>query len=140
MRTPNRHTRCGRCVRACVRAGWLAVQVSLTLPAKTVAGWGGVGAEVEVRLSEQLSDDGGGPHSILWPGAPDPFDPGNWNKVPKWSSVFTLSAAEGGASNHFEPHEYIGPWRYGEIHVRCVGRCAPESVVLTGIESALCPI
>ena len=110
-----------------MRARVPVLQVSLILPAETIAGWGGTGVEVEVRLSEQLSDDGGGPHSILWPAAPDPFDPGNWNKVPKWSSVFTLSA-DGGASNRFEPHEYIGPWRYGEIHVRCVGFCANTSL------------
>ena len=34
--------------------------VQLTLPAETVAGWGGAGAQLELRLSEQLSDDGGG--------------------------------------------------------------------------------
>jgi alpha-L-rhamnosidase len=84
--------------------------VVLDVPGATVAGWGGQGTEVEVRLSEMLSTTD--PHAVLWPGPP--FDVGNWNKIPQWSSVLTLADGE----SSFEQHEYIGPWRYGEIRIK----------------------
>jgi hypothetical protein len=63
-----------------------------------------------VRLAEQLSHTS--EHEVLFPGWP--FDPGNWNKIPKWVSLLTL--AEGAC--HFEHHEYVGLFRYGELRVR----------------------
>jgi hypothetical protein len=42
--------------------------VVLAVPAATAAAWGGAGTEVEVRLSEMLSNTD--PHACLWPGPP----------------------------------------------------------------------
>jgi hypothetical protein len=90
--------------------------VVLTVPAETVEAWGGASVEVEVRLSEMLAGPTWpplDPHKILFPGKA-PLDPGNWNRVPKWSSILTLT----NGTSHFEQHEYVGPWRYGEVLVK----------------------
>ena len=84
--------------------------IEFTVPAATAEAWGGAGTVVALRLAEQLGHFD--KHSVLFPGLP--FDPGNWNKIPKYISQFTL--AEG--DNYFEQHEYPGLWRYGEIKVK----------------------
>jgi len=87
--------------------------IALSIPAGTVQAWGGGGGQIEVRLSEQLGHFSN--TEVLWPGWP--VDPDNWNKIPKWSSTFTLANGE----NYFEQHEYVGVWRYGEIRVKSRG-------------------
>ena len=86
--------------------------LSLSIPQSTVTAWGGDGAEIEIRLAEQLAHFN--KHEVLYPGLP--FDPGNWNKIPKYVSTVTLSGHESGTT--FEHHEYPGLWRYGEIRVK----------------------
>ena len=99
--------------------------LTLTVPASTVAAWGGAGTVVEIILSEQLSRFN--KHAILYPG----LNPGclectpiipNWNKIPKIISRFTL--ADGDFT--FEHHEYLGLWRYGELRVKKSSQALPQ--------------
>ncbi len=83
--------------------------LELTVPPGTAAAWGGAGTRLQIRLAEQLSRFSD--HEVLYPGWP--FDPGNWNEIPQWQSIFTLADS----GNRFEHHEYVGLFRYGEIRV-----------------------
>lgn len=101
----------------------------LTVPAATVAAWGGTGTELVFRLGEQVGSID--KHAVLFP------DVSNWNKIPKWQSTFTLDG--NGNDNVFEQHEYVGLWRYVEMHVIKPKRHHRRSSVASAAGQVLSP-
>ena len=79
--------------------------LKLTVPASSLPLLGGTGSTIEVKLSEELSENSSS--SILYPG----------HNGCRYVSKFTVGNHTGDADQVFEVHEYIGLFRYAEVTV-----------------------